>query len=335
MNTISIGRRTFASVLSLLLLIGVLQPVSASAARTVPVIILTQYHSSLCVGEEFYLGAVTSNGVIPEFKSSNSSIASVNSYGRVTAKKAGSCRITAKVSSAETSCSVKVRKTEITVNAKNISLENGQTFQLQASASGSIVPTFSCNKTSVAVVDSNGLVTACKPGEAVITIKAGQTRVNCRIKVKKPVVKLSHLYINLFRCQQVQLSAQVSSGKTPVWKSNRTRVATVNENGLVVAQKHGTALISAKVDGVTKICEVEVMSPEIKLETESMTMSVGERKRLDYTVSSGNAPVIKSSKPHVVKVDKLGNLTAKSPGTAVITFSEDGTKETCLVRVTA
>lgn len=33
------------------------------------------------------------------------------------------------------------------------------------------------------------------------------------------------------------------------------------------------------------------------------------------------------------KVDQLGNLTARSVGTAVISFTEDGTRETCTVKV--
>lgn len=329
----SFGRRIFASVLSFILLIGVLQPVPAAASRTISIVILSQYSASLSVGEEFLLAAVSSDGKRPVFKSSNTKVASVNTYGLVTAKQAGSCRITAKVSYGEASCRVNVKKTQIYVNSRDISLENGEEFQLEVSTTGKQVPVFSSNKKSVAVVDSNGLITACKPGEAVITVKADKTTQNCRVKVKKPTIKLSRLQVNLFRCQQVQLGAEVSSGRMPVWKSNRSSVATVNDNGLVTAQKHGTALISAKVDGVSKTCEVVVQSPKIKLEKDALTMSVGEKKRLGFTVSSGNAPAIKSSRPGVVAVDRIGNLTAKSKGTSIITVSEDGTKETCVVRV--
>ena len=62
-------------------------------------------------------------------------------------------------------------------------------------------------------------------------------------------------------------------------------------------------------------------------------MKAGETRTLDYMVSSGNAPLIKSNKPNIVQVDQLGNLTARSAGTAVISFTEDGTKETCTIRV--
>lgn len=329
-------RSVFASVLSILLAVSCLfQTVHTQAAsKSYSLVVLSQYNTTLSIGEEFYLAAVASNGQIPSYKSSNSKIASVNSYGLVTAKKPGTCRITAKVSSGEASCKVKVEKTKITIASQNVSLENGQTFELKGCTSNGSIPTYTSNKKSVAVVDSNGVITACKPGSAVISIAADSTKLTCRVTVKNPTIALSQRHASLYRNQQFQLSATVSSGKCPIWKSSKSSVASVNENGLVVAWKHGTAVITAKVDGISKTCEVEVLSPVITLAKESLTMKKGQSMRLDYSISSGNAPLIKSSKPNVVKVDQLGNLTAKNIGTSVISFSEDGTRETCTVKVT-
>jgi uncharacterized protein YjdB len=93
-----IRRRCLAIVLSLLVTLHCLQAPHASAASssTTTIIILTKYSASLSVGEEFYLGAVVSTAKLPTFKSSDSKVASVSTYGRVTAKQAGSCRITAR-----------------------------------------------------------------------------------------------------------------------------------------------------------------------------------------------------------------------------------------------
>ena len=60
-------------------------------------VILTQYTKTMKIGDEFYLTAVTSTGKKPKFSSSDSKIAAVNTYGKITAKKAGTATITIKV----------------------------------------------------------------------------------------------------------------------------------------------------------------------------------------------------------------------------------------------
>ena len=169
---------------------------TASAARTF--IVLTQYQASLSAGQEFYLGAVVSSGRLPSFKSSNAKVASVNRYGLVTAKHAGSCRITAKADGSESSCRVTVARTKITLSTRSISMENGETKRLQASTTGSEPVSFSSNKKSVAVVDSDGVITACKPGSAIISITAGKTTATCRVTVKKPsITSVSYTHLTL------------------------------------------------------------------------------------------------------------------------------------------
>ncbi len=334
MKLFSNWRIVIASILSLLLCFGILHPAKVSAVSdSTPFIVLSHDTLSMSIGEEIYLSAITYNGKFPKYRSSNSKIASVNVYGRITAKKSGTCKITAQAGSVQASCKIKVQKTKITLSTKRISLERGETYELGAQTSNHSTPVFRCNRKSIAVVDSNGFVTACKPGDAVITVKADGTKTTCRVKVRKPTISLTPLYFKLYRCQQVQLSAQVSSGIAPIWRSNRTRVATVDDSGMVTAHKHGTALITATVDGVSRQCEIVVASPKISLETRVLTLVAGDYATIDYRVSSGNAPLIKSSKPHVAQVDQLGNIVAISPGTAIISFTEDGTRETCKVTV--
>ncbi len=330
----SFYRRLFAFFVSVLFLSAPMQSVHALAASRNTLVILSQYTASLKIGEEFYLGAFVSTAKKPTFKSSNSRVASVSTYGRVTAKQAGSCRITARSGNGEASCKVTVQKTAVTLNSKRISLENGATYQLSATTSNGSTPIYSSSRKSVAVVDSNGLITACKPGKTAVTVKADQTSITCTVTVKKPTISLSHSRASLFRCQRLQLTATVSSGIAPTWKSSRSSVASVSDSGLVEAQKHGTATITAKVDGVSRTCAVTVPSPVIQLSEDSVTMKAGDTKTIRCTVSSGNAPQIRSSKPQVVSVDQSGTLTAKSAGTSVISFTEDGTRETCKVKVT-
>lgn len=127
----------------------------------------------------------------------------------------------------------------------------------------------------------------------------------------------------------------MSSGRTVTWKSRKKSVAVISDSGMVTAKKHGTAMITAKVDGVTKECEVTVQPPEIKLNRTSITLKKGKTVSLEAQVSSGIPPSWKSSKSSIATVDKNGLVTARKKGSCVIYASEDGTKESCHITVTA
>ncbi len=320
------------TILTILLILCAAIPQPAQAASG-SFVVLSRYSAQLKIGDSFRLLAFTSDGSLPRFQSSNSRVASVTSLGSVTAHKGGSCNITVKTGSFQTACRVKVDKTQIILASKNISIENGESASLKAITSNHSTPAYSSSRKSIAIVDDNGVVTGCKPGNAVITVKADDTKVQCRVKVKKPAIRLNKTSARLYRCQSLQLLATVSSGMEPVWKSSSAGVAYVDDKGLITARKHGTAYITASVDGVTKTCKIVVQPPVIKLNAEHLTLKAGERYALGIQVSSGNTPSVRSSKPSVASVDLSGNITARSPGKTTITVSEDGAREQCLVSV--
>ena len=212
-------------------------------------------------------------------------------------------------------------------------MENGACFRLYATTSNGSKAAFKTNKSSVATVDEYGNITANKPGNAVITATADKSTARCYVTVKEPTIKLSKTSLTLYRGQSQQLTATVSSGLPPTWKSSKSSVATVDESGNITAWKHGTTIISAKVNGITKFCEVTVASPSIKLSCTELTLKVGGSKKITAAVSSGNTPEWTSSKSSVAEVSQNGTVTALKKGTAVISVKEDGTKETCKVTV--
>lgn len=297
-------------------------------------IVLSQYNKTLDIGQSFYLVGIASNGKTVKWKSSSSRIASVNTYGQVTAKKAGTCKITGKTSSAEASCHITVRKTTITLSAGNVTMENGASFRLRGSTSNGAALGWKSSKSSVATIDENGNIEARKVGETMITASADGTKKTCKVTVKKPKVTLNQTTAVLYRTRTLRLTAKVSSGRSVAWKSKKSSVATVDDKGLVTARKHGTAIITAKVDGVAKECEVTVRSPEIKLNKEAVSIKKGKTLTLTASVSSGISPIWSSSKTSVAKVDKTGKVTAVRKGSCYIYASEDGTKEGCHVTVT-
>ena len=85
-------------------------------------IVLSRYTEKMDVYEQFYLIAITSTGKKPTFSSSKSSIASVDKYGLITAKKEGKTTITVKSGKARAYCIITVNKTIITLSKTKISL---------------------------------------------------------------------------------------------------------------------------------------------------------------------------------------------------------------------
>ncbi|MCI8992607.1 MAG: hypothetical protein HFG80_07785 [Eubacterium sp.] len=114
------------SKLFLLLLLSILicwplTPFSVSAAN-IPPIILSSYQKQMNISDEYQLIAVTSNGKLPTFKSSNSAVASVNTYGVVTAKKPGEADIKVSVQGTTAVCKVTVKKPTVTLSKRRLAL---------------------------------------------------------------------------------------------------------------------------------------------------------------------------------------------------------------------
>lgn len=318
-------------IITALIMASVLFPSMMSSARihaapSVGFVLLNSYSKTLKIGDEFYLAAITSNGKKPTFKSSSSKVASVNTYGKITAKKPGTAKITAKIKNGEATCTVKVEATKIQLSTRHISLENGYSAQLKASASTGHAVTFRSNKKSIAVVDEHGIITAKKPGTATITATADHAAASCTITVKKPRVSLSKSSVSLYRKRMVHLAVKSSSKSTPKWKSNKKSVAVVDSNGTVTAIKNGTAIITVTVDGVSKSCEVTVKKPTVTFEVSEITLTVGKKKNVKVSVSSGNKPVFSSSNTSIATVDEDGTVLAQDVGKAYIYASEDGVK---------
>lgn len=115
------------------------------------------------------------------WKSSKTSVATVNSAGKVTAKAKGTATITAKVGSKTLKCKVTVETPKI--GKTSLSLDVKGTAALKVSGTTQKVK-WSSNKTSVATVSSSGKVTAKKAGTATITAKVGTKKYTCKVTVK-------------------------------------------------------------------------------------------------------------------------------------------------------
>lgn len=255
-------RRTLLTfLLSCTLLLSQTATAHAAGADPFPFVLLTCYQKTIPIDGQFFLTAITSNGKFPTFRSSKSAIASVNTYGLVTGKKSGTCTITAKIKNAEASCKVTVEASTVTISETSVTLENGAEFQLSADVSTGHAVKWKSSSSAIASVDESGLVTAKKCGSTTIHATADGVSAKCKVTVKKPSLSLNRSSITLYPMEHFQLVANCSSNRTLTFRSSSSAVAAVDESGQITARKKGTAIITVKVDSVSRTCKVTVKSP--------------------------------------------------------------------------
>ncbi|MDR1815825.1 MAG: Ig-like domain-containing protein, partial [Clostridiales Family XIII bacterium] len=131
-----------------------------------------------------------------KWSSSKSSVASVDKDGKVTAKKMGTVKITAKSGSKTQTFKVKVvKKLPKSTPAAKVTIKNppkiikaGESKTLDVRMTSTIptntVVKFKSDKTGVIIVDAAGKLTAKKPGKANITVTAGGKSVTFSVSVK-------------------------------------------------------------------------------------------------------------------------------------------------------
>ncbi len=212
------------------------------------------------------------------YTSSDPSIVTVDDFGNVTGKSAGTAVITGTREDISGSITVTVTKDgggsivtptskptptgiqKIEFESSSMSLKKGTSFKLVAIitprslASSSL--TWSSSNSSVATVDSSGSVKGVGNGTAVITAKSSNGKTaSCTITVTEEDIKVSSITLNTKNATinirgTYQLTAKISpnnaTNRSLTWSSNNTAVATVNSNGLVTGVSAGTAAITVK-----------------------------------------------------------------------------------------
>ncbi len=125
------------------------------------------------------------------YNSSDSSVASVDETGSVTANKAGTATITAVITAnGETfdlSKKITVKKAPLKFSKKtsSIKVKKSSTFKVKGSGVKTSNVKWTSSKPSVLSINSKGKATGKKAGTAKITAKCGKFKVTTTVKVKK------------------------------------------------------------------------------------------------------------------------------------------------------
>ena len=212
--------------------------------------------------------------------SSNTKVLKVDSVtGAVTGVKTGSAVVYAKAyngKSASCKVTVKPATSKIALNESKLTLAEGSTYQLSASAPKGVslyTVTYASSNEDVAVVSESGLITAVGAGSAVITAKSYNNKsAACKVTVMGKATELTfkeaslditvgttaQLVVNATDDGDNAVPANVTFAIDPTSASGVVKLGT---DGAVKGLKLGTAYITATSDtGLTAMCKVNVVA---------------------------------------------------------------------------
>ena len=297
-----------------------------------------------------------------EYSTTNANVATVDANGLVKAVGEGRAYIYAKsadgpsdsvyvyVRKAAPQPPAEVKVTNVSVDRRYLTLEEGENYTLTATVSPADATNKTINYSSsdsrVATVDANGNITAVKAGSAYIyaksvdgpyaysyvTVKAKETP-QPPAEVKVTNITLDTRYLRLDAGKKYELNYTVypynATDKTLTWTSSNENVATV-ENGVITAIGRGSAYITAtSTNGVQTSCYVDVYGEAkpvkvtgIYFSDRQLGLKVGETKAASVLFTPNNATnksvTYSSLNSSIARVDENGNITGVRPGTVYI-----------------
>lgn len=243
---------------------------------------ISQKEKSLYVNETTTLSAtVAPNNTLNKavsWTSSNTAIATVDTKGKVTAKKAGSATITAKSQNGNKTATAKItvknrNVTGVSVSPTSKTIEIGATTTVSATVSpaNATIKTVSwtSSDSKIAAVDSKGKITGKKAGKVTITATTTDgkktAKANITVQAKKVAVKSVSINaptktITVGKSTTVKATFNPSnaSNKGVTWKSSNTKVATIDANGKIVGKKAGKTTITVTTKDGKKTATVNI-----------------------------------------------------------------------------
>jgi len=298
------------------------------------------------------------------WSSSDTSIATVDSTGKVTA--VGKGNVVIKATSVdggfESTCDVHVLEkpvTDINILQSTLGLNATEVkslaYQLIPADAENKNVTWSSSNELIATVDGTGNVTGVSVGQTtiVITSEEGNYTDICAVNVSTTTVDVTGITLaestkDLKVGEQVYLTPSFvpsnASNQGIIWTSSDASKVTVDSTGKITGISIGKAdiTVTSEDGGYTFTCEVNVdpiSVSAVNIVESNIGFDVSDQQILSYQVLPGDATnqnvTWSSSDLTVATVDGNGEVTAVSPGNAIINLtSEDGNKtDSCSVVV--
>ncbi|MDF2803745.1 MAG: hypothetical protein K0S61_3648, partial [Anaerocolumna sp.] len=284
-----------------------------------------------------------------KWTSSNSRIATVDQKGKVTARAIGTVTITA---AAQDGSGVRATSTmrvvravsSITLNRTSVNTVVGRSISLRATVRPSNATFKTVNWTSsnekVAIVDSNGRVTALSAGAVTIKASAKDNSgryATCYVVISQRVPANSVTIINQNLTMVVGETTTVQKAINPttstdsyIWQSDNKTVASVESStGKVTARTPGIANITVMTESgkmaTTKVTVVGLNTTNLTLEQyTNYTLSVvGVTSGVTWDIADNSIAVVTN-----------GFVSTRKVGSTTITAIVNGRRLTCRLTVT-
>jgi uncharacterized protein YjdB len=280
------------------------------------------------------------------WKSSDETIATVTTAGKVKGVKYGTATITCTSNATGLKATCKVTVGNVSLDRSEAFIRKGKSLTLTAKVYPITLTDKSVkwesSNTKIATVSSDGKVTGVKVGTATITCTSVATGLSKTCKVTIGAVTLDQKVVSIKKGKTVTLTPTVYPSsledKSVTWKSSDETIATVSTAGKVKGIKYGTATITctSNVTGLSTTCKVTVGN--VKLDQTEAAIVKGKTVTLKATVypSSLTDKTVtwESSDTKIATVSSSGKVKGVRAGTATITCTSNATGLTATCKVT-
>ena len=300
--------------------------------------------------------------------------AEINIIGR----KAGEGIIKAKIGEKETVCKVKVKEVEVNsikLDSNEITMQENQLRRIRAKLEPEEIQgkeiIWETSNREIAEVDSEGLVSGKKEGEAIITATSGGKSASCKVKVEKTKlavlgVALSTNNIEVQEDKTVKITVNIApkeaSNKEVNLKLDNDNASikgervTVNEEGKaeieITGKKTGKTVLTVSSGAIKTKCNI-VIKPKViavnKITLSKSNLTIDKYKTAKLTIkieptNSTNKEISLKTNNSNISLSKtkitVGNngtaevtITGKKAGEATITATSGGRFASCKVKI--
>lgn len=341
-----------------------LEATGATAKKTITVkpvyatkVVINQSSFEMLAGSQKQLTAtvtpnnVEQNGV--SWKSSNSSIVSVDQNGLVKANKNGTVYITARSNDGKRTTSIRIKvvvpsPTNLNISATTNTIKKNQQLKLNVTAeptnssAGKFI--WSSSNSSIASVSSSGYITGRKAGTAIITVKAKNGGAKASFSINVEDKKLSKLYfgdkeieVKVKENQKLSVEIEPVTASTNLkWSSSKSSVVSVDNAGNIKPKKEGTATITVKDNDTKKTAKIKVVvtdpTKHLELDIQSLALNINGGEFIHANTTEDVS--WKSKNSSIASVNQYGRVVGKKRGKTTITAkTTDGKSATVSVEV--